>query len=469
MTNLAVLSMGKGFLLLGLAIAVTLVLIIGMVYLGIYKKCMKGNKSLSVGKLGIWITFIIYLVVVLGATLLRPSYMEPIFYWRLFSSYKAAWVSASYIEWRNLILNILMFVPLGIYLPLLFHRLNKCYQVYGIGMLLSISIEVIQWKRGSGVGEIDDILNNSLGCIIGYGIFLMIYMIGTRKSNISKHSWREALWCQLPLAIIICVFLALFGIYQQKDLGILFCEPTHKVEMENVQLITALELSSDLKESNVYEIHVYDEDALLELATTILEKFGDSVDQDSEDKYTETIVYKSLSGGYSLWVDYSGGGYWLINHELMEDEEDYKLNENEVRDILEEKGIVIPEGASFQVNEGANYRFEIDRLTTDTGLMDGYLTCGISIDGEITEISNYIQQYSKVKEIEIISTEEVYDRISAGDFSYYQLYQLENVTLEVLSISLDYSLDSKGFLQPIYVVEIEGGNLEDLIYIPALK
>ena len=63
----------------------------------------------------------------MGATLVdRVSGYESVNL-HLFSSYKDAYNSFSIGEWRNLILNILMFVPIGILMPLLF---NKCKQWY---------------------------------------------------------------------------------------------------------------------------------------------------------------------------------------------------------------------------------------------------------------------------------------------------------------------------------------------------
>lgn len=67
-----------------------------------------------------------YLVVVLGVTLLdRGAFggngkIQPLFY-----SYRDAWVNFSKTAWRNIILNICMFVPFGLLLPICVQRFRK--------------------------------------------------------------------------------------------------------------------------------------------------------------------------------------------------------------------------------------------------------------------------------------------------------------------------------------------------------
>ncbi|MHC9532963.1 VanZ family protein [Dellaglioa sp. L3N] len=82
----------------------------------------------------------------------------------------------------NLYGNILWFVPLGIILPRLKqfkkHSLVKTMLV-GIG--LSISIECGQFILGSGISDIDDVIFNSFGTLIGCGLYLILNRILTKK------------------------------------------------------------------------------------------------------------------------------------------------------------------------------------------------------------------------------------------------------------------------------------------------
>ena len=69
----------------------------------------------------------------------------------------------SYIE---IVLNILMLVPVGFLLPVLVKRHAVLY-----GILVSVCIEVFQLITGRGYFEVNDLIHNSLGIVIGYGIY----------------------------------------------------------------------------------------------------------------------------------------------------------------------------------------------------------------------------------------------------------------------------------------------------------
>lgn len=65
-------------------------------------------------------------------------------------------------EWRNIILNIIMGVPLGILLPCLFEKMRYWWPTYLSGLLFTILIETTQLITHRGIFEMDDILNNTL-------------------------------------------------------------------------------------------------------------------------------------------------------------------------------------------------------------------------------------------------------------------------------------------------------------------
>lgn len=76
---------------------------------------------------------------------------------------------------QNIIGNILLFLPLGIFLPCLFPTLNSIKKVAVICFLCSLSIELIQLiLRQYGTYrtvDIDDIILNTTGGILGWLIF----------------------------------------------------------------------------------------------------------------------------------------------------------------------------------------------------------------------------------------------------------------------------------------------------------
>jgi len=66
--------------------------------------------------------------------------------------------------------NVLMFIPFGIFTPIVFQKMRKFYRVALLTLLVTVSIETFQYFIGRSA-DIDDVLANLLGGIIGYGIF----------------------------------------------------------------------------------------------------------------------------------------------------------------------------------------------------------------------------------------------------------------------------------------------------------
>ena len=111
-----IISLGKTFVILGI-IVVALIGVILLVYNLIAKFRKQKKVSIPIGRLLLYAVFIIYIVVVVGATMLRYSGFsiswENRVLYPLFYSYREAWKDFSAREWRNIILNIMMFVPFG--------------------------------------------------------------------------------------------------------------------------------------------------------------------------------------------------------------------------------------------------------------------------------------------------------------------------------------------------------------------
>lgn len=80
-----------------------------------------------------------------------------------------------YADFRDIVWNVVgnaaMFVPCGIVLPVVYRRLNCFWKVVAAGALISLCIEIIQLPFASRASDVDDILLNTLGTAVGYGIY----------------------------------------------------------------------------------------------------------------------------------------------------------------------------------------------------------------------------------------------------------------------------------------------------------
>lgn len=72
----------------------------------------------------------------------------------------------------GMILNIVMFVPFGFFLPVYFERYQKWNRTLVAGILMSLLIEVIQLYTFRA-SDIDDLLMNTIGTLIGFGVAKM--------------------------------------------------------------------------------------------------------------------------------------------------------------------------------------------------------------------------------------------------------------------------------------------------------
>ena len=77
----------------------------------------------------------------------------------------------------NVFGNIALFVPIGLLLPLIFSWTRRFYRIILISFLLSVSMELFQYLWGTGAADIDDILLNVMGGLIGYMVYILLKTI----------------------------------------------------------------------------------------------------------------------------------------------------------------------------------------------------------------------------------------------------------------------------------------------------
>lgn len=88
---------------------------------------------------------------------------------------------------NEVILNIIMMVPLGFILPIVFKSLRKCWKTVLSVMVISACIETFQYFIGRSA-DVDDLIMNTFGGLVGYGIFALM-----NKCLYSKEWWKKAL------------------------------------------------------------------------------------------------------------------------------------------------------------------------------------------------------------------------------------------------------------------------------------
>jgi glycopeptide antibiotics resistance protein len=130
--------------------------------------------------------FILYMAVLIKATLF--SFNEYVYGKSanlvLFDSIRLMWRSGDYwLIFKNIIGNIILFLPLGLLLPLIFRVFNSWRIMFVAGFGTSFVIEVLQYEYAKRIFDIDDILLNGLGAMTGlfiYKFFALIFRLMER-------------------------------------------------------------------------------------------------------------------------------------------------------------------------------------------------------------------------------------------------------------------------------------------------
>lgn len=118
----------------------------------------------------------------------------------LASRYEACYQWFFYYELKDLMLNIILFLPLGIFYLLI---LKRRFLVLPLGFLLIMLLEISQFFTCVGMFNVYDIIGNMTGVILGYFFYLVFKKIYTSKVinflNI--------------LIITVCSPIAIYAIY----------------------------------------------------------------------------------------------------------------------------------------------------------------------------------------------------------------------------------------------------------------
>lgn len=465
-----IISLGKTFAMLGILV-VALIAMLLLIYNLIAKIRKRKKVTIPIGRLLLYAVFIIYIVVVVGATMLRYSGMSiswenreifPLFY-----SYKEAWKDFSAREWRNIILNIMMFIPFGFLLPLVSKKFQVFWKTYLAGFLFTFLIEMTQLLLHLGICELDDFMNNTVGAMIGYGFYrLFVFVVKKWKKQETK---TLQMFCfQTPFLVTLISFALIFGIYEMKELGNL--PSSYIVRQRDVMVTTELDFSSEENKAMVYRTSVADVAGTREVAEEIFGRLGCGIDESRTDIYEDEVLYWSEGDNrLSIWVHYAGKTYRFTNMSASfyddDNEKGNKLDasEDEIILALEKMGVTIPEGAVFEQKSG-RYQFTVDKIVKEEKMYDGSIQCEYTTDGMISSLTNAVIEYEEYKSFPIISEKGAFDRLQKGYF-----LGVDGKDYEVLGVTLDYELDTKGFYQPVYAFSVLWDDIESTINIPAIR
>ncbi len=137
-------------------------------------------------RMAAWLLFVLYLILMvyflffaesMGRTEVGQEYHYNLHPFREIGRFiKYYHIIGFYAVFLNLAGNILAFVPFGLFYPLLSRRNRSLWKVTLLSCEVSILVEVIQLVTRVGSCDVDDIILNTLGGLLGYLLFKAIWV-----------------------------------------------------------------------------------------------------------------------------------------------------------------------------------------------------------------------------------------------------------------------------------------------------
>jgi glycopeptide antibiotics resistance protein len=83
----------------------------------------------------------------------------------------------------NFVGNVVAFIPIGMIPPLAWPRRAGAWQAALFSLAFSAMIEAVQYSSGRRVADVDDLILNTLGGLLGYGVLSLSFRLMRRASE----------------------------------------------------------------------------------------------------------------------------------------------------------------------------------------------------------------------------------------------------------------------------------------------
>ncbi|MFC4102625.1 VanZ family protein [Paenibacillus xanthanilyticus] len=405
-----------------------------------------------------------YLLVVFGLTgLSRTANYAGATNFHLFSGYMEAWNNYSIFSFQLIVFNILMFVPLGILLPLLTGKLSRFRGLFAASLGTTLLIETIQLVTARGIFELDDLFHNTLGSVIGYHL----YMLGTRIYQERRLRLAEL---TKRLAIPVAIGVLFFGthlVYVGKDFGNMRIHPVYGTDMSGVTITTSIPFSHTASTSSVYKNeHSLNRKRGQAIAHQLQDKLGlPPIEWEGRDGANLQFHFKESDGTRYIFTYFVLDGSWdLFDDHYHPEEHPAAVAAHEARaqaEAIMKSLALLPTAARMTVTENGEYDWRLpEQAYSPRDRWDGYARLSLKTDGGISAIQYGFMSNRYVRDVPIMSPTEALDQIHKGRFDQVYAFR-QGDQLDITSYELSYVYDTKGYYQPVYAFEgvVNGENL----------
>ena len=148
------------------------------------------------GSIGGVVLFVVYIIVLADVLFLVRGITVPQDFsflqnWRFHTNLKPFLTIRSYLHmierygisasgriyWRNLAGNLVLFLPMGYFLPRLFPWFGTFFRTVLFTVFMIVCVEAAQLVTQSGSCDVDDLILNTVGCVLGHVIYKLLSRI----------------------------------------------------------------------------------------------------------------------------------------------------------------------------------------------------------------------------------------------------------------------------------------------------
>ena len=410
------------------------------------------------GRILLGVLTVIYLAVLCFVTLLgrAPGYSGYANF-HLLRAFRDAWNHFPWQDWGNVLINIAMFVPLGLLLPLLSEKLRRWWSPLAAGVALSGLIEGIQYFTGRGLMDVDDLLCNSLGAFLG-GCLILSFL------HFRQGKKKQFAACLVFPALLLLFLAGTFCAYYIKPYGNLPDAPSYRVPMKNVRLTLSCTLPEQRQQAMLYRAPGFTKES----GDAFGEAFSEAHDLNftQKDYYEGSALYSDEEETCYLYLLYRDGS-WLYQARGFREPGCQDFDRDQLLKTLDPFQLDIPNQAMFTLDEPDCLMLSVSRFPGEGGIYDGSVRCKLDPAGRLLEMQQFLLFYEEYQEETLCSPREAYEKLQRGDFTGPDWYPgMEPDNYEITGWQLQYRTDTKGLYRPVYVfgartdgTEISGGLL----------